>query len=146
MRNAVVIVSLIALVTCQGAWAYEPTKPAKDVQGDDWLAVDAAPMQQWFGHIQPQFKEWSRCEYALLNSDNYGPEKRLIVSKKLRGDLERLLPSVAPGAKAYHVNIEYAKWFYTWRGFQQGLASAGDVPAQQITDAWAADCVKKYGS
>ncbi len=124
--------SFLTVTVCQGASIHDPLKPLSEVNNFDMEVVNAAPMQQWFANIQPQMKEWAKCEYALLDSDKFGPAVHVSVTKRLRKDVQRLLPSVAPGAKAYQLDVEYTKWFYTWRGFQQGLASGSDVCPKRL--------------
>lgn len=146
MRPQVLLASLITTSVCHGGVLdYDPMKPAAEVRNDDMLMVEGPAMQQWFNHIQPQIKEWAKCDYALLSSDKYGPDVSLNVKQRLRDDVQRLLPSVASGAKAYQLEVEYAKWFHTWRGFHQGLSTGSDVALKDIADAWANDCAKQYG-
>lgn len=146
MRTLVFLTALIAASVSHGAWDYDPMKPAKELSNDEMAIAEAAAMQQWFDHIQPQIKEWARCEYALLSSDKYGAEATNKVQKQVRADVRKLLPSVAPGAKAYQLGVEYTKWFYTWRGFHQGLSKGAEVAPEAIVDAWVNDCVKRYGN
>lgn len=146
MRELIAVVLLLSVSVCHGAWDYDPMKSVAKMDSDDMQVVDAAAMQQWFNHIQPQIKEWAKCDYALLSSEKYDPSTALDVKKRLRSDVYKLLPSVSPDARSYHLGIEYTKWFHTWRGYHQGLAVGSDVAPEKIIDAWASDCVKQYGS
>jgi len=145
-RRLVFVAALVATGVCNGAENYDAGKPATDIVSGDMYLVEAAAMQQWFEHVQPQIKEWGKCGYALLSSDLYGPADALTINEKLRGNVQKVLPSVAPNAKAFNLSIEYTKWFHTWRGYHQGLAAGSGVSMKEIADAWANDCVKAYGA
>lgn len=106
------------------------------------MMASGAAMQQWFLDLQPQISEWAKCDYALMDS-NY-PDGSVEVSAALRARVLRLLPSVPNDAYAYHLNIEYTKAFYSWRGYQAGLSKAGSMTTEAISKVWATDCLKKY--